>query len=160
MPGKLSEVHYRNHPHQPLKGRLRVNSIKVLFVATLLCLSFAVRADEATTGPNGGQIKHSGKYHLEMVVKDAALTVYVTGDKDAKVATKGATGSATVLAGKNTSSVKLEPRGENALAGSGGFQPVPDMKVVASVTLPGQAPVQARFTPLEKPKPSAKAAAR
>ena len=137
-----------------------MNSIKVLFVATLLCLSFAVRADEATTGPNGGQIKHSGKYHLEMVVKDAALTVYVTGDKDAKVATKGATGSAKVLAGKNTSSVKLEPRGENALAGSGGFQPAPDMKVVASVTLPGQAPIQARFTPLEKPKPSAKAAAR
>ena len=137
-----------------------MNSIKVLFVATLLCLSFAVRADEATTGPNGGQIKHSGKYHLEMVVKDAALTVYVTGDKDAKVATKGATGSATVLAGKNTSSVKLEPRGENALAGSGGFQPAPDMKVVASVTLPGQAPIQARFTPLEKPKPSAKAAAK
>ncbi len=62
-----------------------------------------------------------------------------------------------MLVGKGTSNVKLEPSGKNALTGSGGFQPAPDMKVVVSVTLPGQPPVQARFTPLEKPKPSAKA---
>ena len=132
----------------------------VVFAATLLCLSVAARADGAATGPNGGQLKHSGKYHLELVVKDTALTVYLTGDKDAKVETKGASGSATVLAGKVTSNVKLEPGGENVLAGSGSFQPAPDMKVVVSITLPGQAPIQARFTPLEKPKPSAKAAAK
>ena len=126
--------------------------IKVLFVATLLCLSHAARADGPAIGPNGGQVKDAGKYHLELTVKDTALTVYVTGSKDAKVATKDATGSATVLAGKVTSNVKLEPRGENTLAGGGGFQPTPDMKVVVSVTLPGQPPVQARFTPLENAK--------
>lgn len=132
----------------------------VMFAAMLLCLPLAARADGPAIGPNGGQVKDAGKYHLELVVKDTALTVYVTGNKAAKIATKGAAGSATVLAGKNTSSVKLEPSGENALAGNGGFQPAPDMKVVVSVTLPGQPPVQARFTPLEKPKPSAKAAAK
>lgn len=120
----------------------------IVFAALLLCVSLAVRADGPAIGPNGGQVRDAGKYHLELIVKDTALTVYVSGSKDAKVATKGAAGSATVLAGKNTSSVKLEPRGENALAGSGGFQPAPDMKVVVSVTLPGQSPVQARFTPL------------
>ncbi len=126
--------------------------INIVFAATLLCLSLAARADGPATGPNGGQLKHSGKYHLELVVKDTALTVYLTGDKDAKVVTKGASGSATVLAGKGTSNVKLEPGGENALAGSGSFQPAPDMKVVVSITLPGQPPIQARFTPLETPK--------
>ena len=134
--------------------------INVMFAASLLCLSVTARADGPAIGPNGGQVKDAGKYHLELTVKDTALTVYVTGSKDAKVATTGAAGSATVLAGKTTSSVKLEPRGENALAGSGGFQPVPDMKVVVSVTLHGQPPVHARFTTLEKPKPSAKAAAK
>lgn len=124
-----------------------MKSINVMFAATLLFLSAAARADGPAIGPNGGQVRDAGKYHLELVVKDTALTVYVIGGKDAKVATKGATGSATVLAGKTTSSVKLEPRGENALAGSGSFQPLADMKVVVSVTLPGQAPVQARFTP-------------
>ena len=130
--------------------------INAAFAATLLCLALAARADGPAIGPNGGQVRDAGKYHLELVVKDAALTVYVTGNKDAKIATNGASGSATVLVGKGTSSVKLEPSGENALAGSGGFKPAPDMKVVVSVTLPGQPPVQARFTPLEKPKPSAK----
>ncbi len=135
--------------------------INAVIVATVLfaCSSFA-RADGPATGPNGGQVRDAGKYHLELVVKNTALTVYVTGAKDAKVATQGATGSATVLAGKTTSSVKLEPSGGNALAGGGSFQTAPDMKVVVSVTLPGQPPVQARFTPLEKPKPSAKAAAK
>ena len=95
-----------------------------------------------------------------MVVKDSALTIYVLGDKDAKVPTKGATGTATVLAGKVTSNVKLEPSGENVLAGGGSFQPAPDMKVVVSVTLPGEPPIQARFTPIDKAQPSPKAAAK
>ena len=136
-----------------------MKSINVVFAATLLCLSLSARANGPAIGPHGGQVKDAGKYHLELVVKDATLTVYVTGSKDAKVATQGASGSATVLAGKGTSNVKLEPSGENVLAGSGDFQPAPDMKVVVSVTLPGQPPVQARFTPLEKAKPSPKAAA-
>jgi len=134
--------------------------INVVFAATLLCLSLAARADGPAIGPNGGQVKDAGKYHLELVVKDTSLTVYVTGSKDAKIATKGATGTATVLAGKSTSNVKLEPGSENVLAGNGSFQPVPDMKVVVSVTLPGQPPVKARFTPIEKPKPSAKSTAK
>ena len=132
-----------------------------IVLATILgAYSVLASADEAGPGPNGGQVKDAGKYHLELAVKDATLTVYVTGSKDVKVETKGASGSATVLAGKVTSNVKLEPGGENVLAGSGSFQPAPDMKVVVSVTLPGQAPIQARFTPIEKPKPSAKAAAK
>ena len=132
----------------------------VVLTAVLLAASLSARADGPAIGPNGGQIRDAGKYHLELVVKDSALRVYVTGSKDAKVATKGATGTATVLAGNSTSNVKLEQSGENALAGSGGFQPAPDMKVVVSVTLPGQAPIQARFAPLEKSKPSPKSAAK
>lgn len=132
----------------------------IMFAAMLLCLPLAARADGPAIGPNGGQVRDAGKYHLELVVQDATLTVYVTGNKDAKIPTKGATGTATVLAGKGTSNVKLEPSGENAIAGNGAFQPAPDMKVVVSVTLPGQPPVQARFTPTEKPKPSAKSSAK
>jgi tryptophan synthase beta subunit len=132
----------------------------VVLAIILSAHSLYAGADGPAIGPNGGQVRDTGKYHLELVVKDTALTVYVTGNKDAKVATKGATGSATVLAGKSTSNVKLEPSGENALAGSGSFQAAPDMKVVVSVTLPGQSPLQARFTPLESPKSSARATAK
>ena len=135
-----------------------MKQINAVVLATILFAYPAFsNADGPSIGPHGGQMKDAGKVHLELVVKDAALMVYVTGSKDAKIATKGATATATVLVGKGTSSVKLEPSGDNVLAGTGSFQPAPDMKVVVSVTLPGQPPVQARFTPLEKPKPSAKA---
>ena len=138
-----------------------MKQINAYVLSTMLfAYAASASADGPAIGPNKGQVKDAGKYHLELVVKDTALTVYVTGNKDAKIATKGASGNATVLVGKGTSNVKLEPSGENVLAGSGGFQPAPDMKVVVSVTLPGQPPVQARFTPLEKPKPSAKAGAK
>ncbi len=114
-----------------------------------LALALAASADERTSGPNGGQVKDTGRYHLELVVKENVLTVYVTGAKDAKVATKGASGSAIVLTGKSTVNVKLEPVGENALAGPVKFESTPDMKVVVTLTLPGQSAMQARFTPLE-----------
>ena len=139
------------------RSTMRPSALLVIVVLALT-LAPATYADERGVGPNGGQVKEAGKHHVELVVKDNALTIYVTGAKDAKVATKGASGSATVLSGRNTTSVKLEPVGENALAGSGKFETAPGMKVVVSLTLPGQPPVQARFTPLEKPKPSAKSA--
>ena len=94
--------------------------INAVFLSTILfAYSVSTSADGPAIGPNGGQVRDAGKYHLELVVKDTALTVYVIGNKDTKVATKGATGSATVLAGKGTSNVKLEPGGENVLAGNG-----------------------------------------
>lgn len=135
-------------PHWPAKRTL------VLFAIAVFAVAFApgTYADERKSGPNGGQVKDAGKHHLELVVKENALTVYVSGAKDEKVATRGASGSATVLSGKSTVSVKLEPAGENALAGSGKFEFAPGMKVVVSLTLAGQNPVQARFTPLEKAK--------
>ena len=138
-----------------------MKQINAVVLAVILgAYQLSAGADGPAIGPNGGQVRDAGKYHLELVVKDSSLTVYVSGSKDAKVATQGATGTATVLAGKTTTSIKLAPRGENAVAGSGGFQPVSDMKVVVSVTLAGQPSVQARFTPLEKTKPSAKGAAK
>jgi len=121
-------------------------------VALAAAVALTGYADERGVGPNGGQVKDAGKHHVELVVKENALSVYVTGAKDAKVSTQGASGSATVLSGKSTTSVKLEPAGENVLAGAGKFESAPGMKVVLSLTLAGQNPVQARFTPLDKAK--------
>jgi hypothetical protein len=126
-----------------------------LLALSLLALASVTLADGGI-GPNGGQIKDAGKHHLELVVKENALTVYVTDAKHQKIVIKGASGTATILAGKTTANVKLEPSGENALAGSGRFESTPDVKIVVSLTLPGESPVQARFTPLEKAKAAAK----
>ena len=69
-----------------------------------------------------------------------------------KVSTVGAGGTATILAGKQKATVKLAPDGDNRMKGIGQYLSTPDMKVVVSITLPGKAAEQARFTPLTAAK--------
>lgn len=105
---------------------------------------------DAKTAPHGGQIRMAGPYHYELVVQPNAVTVYVTDHADAKQATAGATGNATVLSGKTKASIPLQPTGDNSMKGSGKFDTAPDMKVVVSISLAGKGPEVARFTPMQK----------
>ncbi len=107
--------------------------------------------------PNGGQLRMAGMYHFELVVakdskeaKDNPVVVYVTDHAGTKVPTTGAKGTVTILAGKAKATVSLAPDGDNRMKGSGTYAPTPDMKAVVSVTLPGKAAEQARFTPFAK----------
>lgn len=109
--------------------------------------------------PHGGQLRMAGAYHLELVVagnslqaKDNPVTVYVTDHAGTAVPVAGSKGTVTILAGKTKTSITLSPAGGNALKGSGRYASVSGMKAVVAVTLPGKAPVQARFTPLDKAK--------
>lgn len=105
--------------------------------------------------PNGGQLRMAGPYHFELVVsgdnkeaKDSPVVVHVTDHAGARVATAGATGTATILAGKKKSSATLTPAGDNRMEGTATYVSTPDMKVVVSITPAGKAAEQARFTPL------------
>ena len=119
----------------------------VLFGAFFLLPAAALGdGDLSKPGPNGGKLADAGKYHLELVVKPAEMRVYVTGAKDAKVDTQGAEANATVLAGKEKSTLKLAPAGGNALAVNGAFNPKAAMTVVVTLTLAKQPSVQARFS--------------
>ena len=116
-------------------------------LASMTAHAHGDKAMAAMKAPNGGQLQMAGPYHLELVVGAGELRVYVSDHGDKKHATQGGKGSATVLTGKKKTVVKLAPAGDNLLKGSGAFVAAPDMKVVVSVTLAGQAPQQARFTP-------------
>lgn len=114
---------------------------------------------DTLAAPNGGQLRMAGVYHYELVVakdskeaRDNPVVVYVTDHADAKLSTVGAGGTATILAGKTKTTVKLAPDGDNRLKGVGKYASTPDMKVIVSVTLAGKTAEQARFTPLAVPK--------
>ena len=114
---------------------------------------------ETQKAPNGGQLRMAGVYHYELVVakdskeaKDNAVVVYVTDHDGKKVATSGASGTATILAGKAKATATLAPDGVNRLKGMAKYLSAPDMKVVVSITFPGKAAEQARFTPLAAAK--------
>ena len=109
--------------------------------------------------PNGGQLRMAGVYHYELVVakdskeaKDNAVVVYVTDHAGIKVPTTGVSGMATIMAGKSKATATLIPDGDNRLKGTAKYVSVPDMKVVVSITFPGKAAEQARFTPLAAAK--------
>ncbi|MBI5900321.1 MAG: hypothetical protein HZB40_13970 [Rhodocyclales bacterium] len=109
--------------------------------------------------PNGGQQRMAGVYHYELIVakdskeaKDNAVVVYVTDHSGTKLSTAGASGTATILAGKTKATATLAPDGDNRLKGVAKYLSAPDMKVVVSITFPGKAAEQARFTPLTAAK--------
>jgi len=106
---------------------------------------------EAVEAPHGGQLRMIGPYHLELVVKDRDITVYVTDHADNKITTDGGIGKATVETGQARSQIGLYPVGDNVLKGSGAFALEADTVVIVFIRLPDQAAHSARFMPL-KPK--------
>lgn len=135
----------------------------ILLVATLLAAGpAAAHSDEyldTQKAPNGGQLRMAGAYHFELVVvrdsreaRDNPVVVYVTDHAGAALPTAGASGTATLLAGKTKLAVILAPDGDNRLRGTGKYASTPDMKAVVSVAMAGKNAEQARFTPLAAAK--------
>ena len=123
-----------------------MKALKIGLLSFILFLPAAVLAHGEKTGPNGGVVVDVGKHHIELVMKADELRGFVTGAGGAKVDTKGAEASATVLAGREKLTLKLIPAGGNALAADGKFDPRAGAKVVLTFALPGQSAVSGRFS--------------
>ena len=122
-----------------------MKALKIGLLSAALFLPAAVLAHGEKTGPNGGVVEDAGKYHVELVMKADELRAFVTGAESAKVDTKGAEASATVLVGREKLTLKLIPAGGNALAAGGKFDTRAGAKVVLSLTLTGQPVISGRF---------------
>lgn len=137
----------------------RITALLLTTLTLAVSATPALAHDDATLdamkSANGGQLRMAGIYHFELVVakdakaaKENPVLVYVTDHVGKKIATAGASGTATLLAGKQKTSVTLKPDGDNRLKGVANYVATSDMKVVLAITLAGQPPEQARFTPL------------
>ncbi|PKO72080.1 MAG: hypothetical protein CVU20_03810 [Betaproteobacteria bacterium HGW-Betaproteobacteria-14] len=137
----------------------RITSIAVLLGLTFVAGGVLAHDDaylDTQKAPNGGQLRMAGPYHYELVVvkdakeaKENAIVVYVTDHAGQKVLTEGASGTATILAGKLKATSTLKPDGDNRMKGLAKYASTPDMKVVVSITLSGKPAEQARFTPIK-----------
>ena len=114
----------------------------------------------ASKARHGGQVRAAGPNNFELVVakvsnnaKENPIVVFVTDRAGTNVATVGASGTATILAGKTKATVPLVPDGDNRLKGTADVASTADMKVVVSITLAGRANEQSRFTPFATEKP-------
>lgn len=126
--------------------------------AALLVAGTALAHDDAWLDgqktPHGGQLRAAGAIHLELVLERAAtadkespVVVYLTDHGGQPVDAKGASGKATLLGAAGKHEIALQPAGGNRLQGSGRYAASPALKGIVALSLPGQKPVQARFTP-------------
>ena len=108
---------------------------------------------DTMSSPHGGQVRAAGPFHLELVVKDRELVLYVTDHAGQEIKTDGGEGKANIQHGKAGSklTVKLEPSQNNMFKGSCDSQINEETVIVAFVKLPEQDAYGAKFTPL-KPK--------
>lgn len=96
-------------------------------------------------GDHGGSVRASGNYHVELVVKDGQVRVWLTDHGNVAQATDKASGAATVTIGEKRINVPLKPASRNEMSGSNPDIKHGAMRVLINVTLPGEDPLQARF---------------
>ena len=119
----------------------------LIAASAALTITSAIAAEEHPK--YGGQVRETASFDLELVAKDKELTLYVSDHKGKSIEGPDATGTATVLTGKNKETVKLIGSGKGVLKGTGNFTVTEDTKVVLSVTVGGKTE-QARFAPRQK----------
>ncbi len=110
---------------------------------------------EALKPSHGGQVQAAGANVLELVVakgskeaSDQPVLVFLTDGHGKKLSSTGATGTATLLSGKDKTVIPLSPDGDNRMKGMGKYASNPSMKAIVAIAFPGKGTEQARFTPL------------
>jgi len=132
---------------------MKIFTYIIFMLGLLLTVNSMAHTDEYldTQARHGGQVRMVGAYHLELVVGEKILTVYVTDHVGNPITTKNITGNATIMLAEQTKiTLDLKPTEKNILTGQGEFTAAPEMTVAVTVTLPGQTPQPTSFTPLAK----------
>ncbi|MFZ1415300.1 MAG: hypothetical protein WAS73_12085 [Defluviicoccus sp.] len=124
--------------------------IRSLAVVLSLCMIVATAyAHGPARGPNGGQMHDLAGGHVELVAQAGEIAVYLFDAENKPMSAQGVVATATVLAQGKQEMVMLQPADGNVMRGRGGFTAQPGMRVVLSLTLPGQRPQLGRYAPLD-----------
>lgn len=96
-------------------------------------------------GPKyGGVVREVRNIAYELVARPDSLTLYLS-DHGKPVPTRGATAEATIYAGSDKTTVRLEPAGDNRMVAQGNFRVGVGVRAVLTATLPGKTPAKASF---------------
>ncbi|MDG4574519.1 MAG: hypothetical protein P9C36_01355 [Defluviicoccus sp.] len=124
--------------------------IRSLAVVLSLCVIVATAyAHGPARGPNGGQMQDLAGGHVELVAHDNEIAVYLFDAENKPMSAQGVVATATVLFQGKQEMVMLQPADGNVMRGRGVFLAQPGLKVVVSLTLPGQRPQLGRYAPLD-----------
>jgi len=94
---------------------------------------------------HGGKVVETATYHVELVVKDGQVDVYLVGHDDKPVTATGRKGVAILMADGKSVRIPLEPVGSERLSGKATDARPTTPKGVVQITEPAGGTVQARF---------------
>jgi hypothetical protein len=132
--------------------------LTALLLLAALCGAARAHTDEyfdKMQTAHGGQVRMAGPYHLELVVHDQEVSLYVSNHADEPVAVAAGSAKVIISAGRrNRAVVVLKPAGDNLLRGGGEFRlgKVNDVSVL--LALPDAEPQRAQFRVDRKGKPA------
>jgi hypothetical protein len=87
----------------------------------------------------------AGDYHVELVTKGKAVSVYLRDGDDKAIAADGAKATAIFVVAGKPERIELKPSGSNTLTGEAGVELPAAPKGAVQITLPGGKTAQAKF---------------
>ena len=117
---------------------------RLLSFAGTLLFPLAAAAHDAK-GVNGGRLTDAGPYHVELVVKEGSVEVFVSDAKEQPLPPAGFKGTAILVVEGKPQRIALEPRENSRLSGKAATPLPPDAKGAVQLTAPDGKTAQARF---------------
>jgi hypothetical protein len=118
--------------------------IVIIALATVFAALPAL-AHEPRKGPNGGTLVDAGRYHVELVIKDPSVDVFLTDDADKPVPSTGFKAVAIFVAAGKSQRILLEPTDGNRLSAQAHVSIPANPKGAVQLTAPDGKTAQGRF---------------
>ncbi len=119
--------------------------LRIVALASLFFIATPVLAHEIIKGPNGGRVVDAGSYHVELVIRDKTVTVFVSDSAEKAVAITGFKGMAILTADGKAQRIALAPQDGVRLSGTSPVTLPADAKGVVQLTGPDGKTAQGRF---------------
>jgi hypothetical protein len=117
----------------------------IVRLASMLLTALPATAHEIEKGPNGGRVVEAGANHVELVVKDNAVNVFVTDASEKPVSINGFKGVAIFTISGKAQRIMLEPKEGARLSGTSPVALPAEPAGVVQITAPDGKTAQGRF---------------
>lgn len=119
-------------------------SIVAAMVGVLLAVGSSA-AHEVKAGPNGGRVVEAGDHHVELVMKNNMVDVFLTDHNDKALPAAGYKGIVIVAIDGKSQRIVLAPVDSTRLSGQAAGAMPAQPKGVVQITQPNGKTVQAKF---------------
>ena len=117
----------------------------IVALASILLTASPAAAHEVEKGPNGGRVVEAGAHHVELVVKDNAVNVFVTDASNKPISITGFKGVAIFTISGKAQRIPLEPKEGARLSGTSPVALPAEPAGVVQITAPDGKTAQGRF---------------